>query len=107
MGSAAKNQHRGWGMKKIATIVTLFALTACTTGPGVVAMGQSVSTPPIEDHHGIDSSKDRTSNEDKLSLARNYLRCAAFYVFGSTSVNRPELKKQLGDLANSSLYSAE
>jgi hypothetical protein len=47
------------------------------------------------------------ASEEDTDLARNYLRCASFYVFGSMSVTRPELKQQLSDLANRSLYSAE
>lgn len=47
------------------------------------------------------------SSDDNTALARRYLRCAAFYVFGSTGVSKPELKQQLQHLANVSLYSAE
>lgn len=47
------------------------------------------------------------ASEDDTALARRYLRCAAFYVFGSTGVSKPELKQQLQHLANVSLYSAE
>jgi hypothetical protein len=47
------------------------------------------------------------NSDDNPALARRYLRCAAFYVFGSTGVSKPELKQQLQHLANVSLYSAE
>ncbi|QAU35412.1 hypothetical protein [Janthinobacterium sp. 17J80-10] len=47
------------------------------------------------------------ASEDNTALARRYLRCAAFYVFGSTGVKKPELKQELQHLANISLYSAE
>lgn len=49
----------------------------------------------------------KANSEDNAALARRYLRCAAFYVFGSTGVSKQELKQQLQHLANVSLYSAE
>ncbi len=46
-------------------------------------------------------------SEDDTHLARRYLRCAAFYLFGTSGVSKPELKQQLQNLTNISLYSAE
>lgn len=56
---------------------------------------------------GTASMPAAANSEDSTALARRYLRCAAFYVFGSTGVKKPELKQQLQHLANVSLYSAE
>lgn len=47
------------------------------------------------------------ASDDDVALARNFLRCAAFYVFGSTSVTGTEVKQELQDLANKTLYAAE
>ncbi|RJG01903.1 hypothetical protein [Noviherbaspirillum sedimenti] len=47
------------------------------------------------------------ASEDDTQLARRYLRCAAFYLFGTSGVSKPELKQQLQQMANISLYSAE
>ena len=47
------------------------------------------------------------ASDDDTQLARRYLRCAAFYLFGTTGVSKQELKQQLQHLANISLYSAE
>ncbi|MDB5764318.1 MAG: hypothetical protein JWQ21_3313 [Herminiimonas sp.] len=47
------------------------------------------------------------ASEDDVYTASQFLRCASFYVFGLKSVSRPELKEQLQNLANTSIYSAE
>lgn len=47
------------------------------------------------------------ASEDDILLARQFLRCAAFYVAGAQDVKRDELRRQLQDLANRSLYNAE
>lgn len=47
------------------------------------------------------------ASEKNVILAEKYLRCAAFYVAGSTTVNKPEVKQELQDRANRSLYHAE
>lgn len=47
------------------------------------------------------------ADDDELLLARQFLRCAAFYVAGAQDVSRDALKHQLQDLANQSLYRAE
>lgn len=47
------------------------------------------------------------ASDNDVILARKYLRCAAFYVAGSTTVSKPEVKQELEDRANRSLYSAE
>lgn len=49
----------------------------------------------------------KAASEDDLQLARRYLRCAAFYLSGANEVKKAELKQQLQQLANVSLYSAE
>jgi hypothetical protein len=55
----------------------------------------------------VTSSSALSVTDDDAYIARQYLRCASFYLSGSTDVSRPELKKQLQQLANSSLHSAE
>lgn len=56
---------------------------------------------------GIAALPAKAANEEDLQLARRYLRCAAFYLSGSNEVSKPELKQQLQNLTNISLYSAE
>lgn len=49
----------------------------------------------------------KAASEDDTHLARRYLRCAAFYLSGANEVSKPELRQQLQQLTNLSLYSAE
>lgn len=56
---------------------------------------------------GMASLPAKAASDDDIQTARRYLRCAAFYVSGANEVSKPELKQQLQNLANVSLYSAE
>ncbi len=47
------------------------------------------------------------ATEDDTHLARRYLRCAAFYLSGANEVSKPELRQQLEQMTNLSLYNAE
>lgn len=49
----------------------------------------------------------KAATDSDVYLARKYLRCAAFYVSGSTTVTSAVVKRELQDHANVSLYSAE
>jgi hypothetical protein len=53
------------------------------------------------------STPSSAASEDELALARSFLRCAAFYVFGSMVVTGKEVKQELETLANRNLHGAE